>query len=87
MSAARTHRDAALVVLVVIGGAAWLGWPLAVALHATANGATIAMLAAILGCALGAAGAVTAVPRLSPATAAVGGAGMATGVVGGRRNS
>lgn len=69
--ATRTHRDAALVVCAIIGGVAWLALPIVLAMNQSRDSVLVAIMA---GTALGAAAAITVVPRLSPLTAAVGGA-------------
>jgi hypothetical protein len=69
-TAPRTHRDTALVVMAIAGGAAWLAVPIAVALDGASSVATIAMIA---GCGLGALVAVT-VARMTLVTAGVAGA-------------
>lgn len=74
-TAPRTHRDTALVVLTILGGAGWLAAPVAVALeHASISAALVIVGVTIAGCALGAAAAACAVPRLTLPTAAVAGA-------------
>jgi hypothetical protein len=66
----RTHRETALVLMAILGGAAWLFLPLALVVKSE----RIAAVALTAGGAMGAACATTLLPRLSPVTAAIAGA-------------